>query len=145
MELHLNYETITPHPLPRKDIDPADTRKAYKAKLKAVRVSSATHREGASHLQYTGVIELDTLTTLAGVPPSAWEYKLGNRSAIEWVLDRYKERKPRDPTIREKFNTYKFLNYKEDVVKLIGQVTAVSVQTMAIIEEMELATIGSPL
>jgi len=150
MELHLNYETITPHPLPRKDIDPADTRKAYKAKLKAVRVSSATHREGAmhskpsashpqgaSHLQYTGVIELDTLTTLAGVPPSAWEYKLGNRSAIEWVLDRYKERKPRDPTIREKFNSYKFLDYKEDVVKLIGQVTAVSVQTMAIIEEMK--------
>ncbi len=62
-------------------------------------------KPGASHQQYTGEIELDTLTTLAGVPPAAWEYKLGNRSAIEWVLDRYKERKPRDPTIREKFNT----------------------------------------
>jgi hypothetical protein len=29
---------------------------------------------------------------------------LGNRSALEWVLDQYKEKTPKDPTIREKFN-----------------------------------------
>lgn len=68
--------------------------------------------------------------------PIAWEYKLGNRSAIEWVLDRYKERKPRDPTIREKFNTYRFADYKEEVIDLLGRVTAVSVATMEIIGEM---------
>lgn len=61
---------------------------------------------------------------------------MGNRSAIEWVLDRYKERKPRDPTIREKFNTYRFVDYKEEVIELIGRVTAVSVATMKIIGEM---------
>mgnify|MGYP007130765185 CR=1 FL=1 len=32
--------------------------------------------------------------TLAGVPPEAWAYRLGNRSAIDWVLDQYKEKKP---------------------------------------------------
>lgn len=68
--------------------------------------------------------------------PIAWEYKLGNRSAIEWVLDRYKECKPRDPTIREKFNTYCFADYKEEVIDLLGRVTAVSVATMEIIGEM---------
>ena len=31
------------------------------------------------------------------------------RSALEWVLDQYKEKKPKDPTIREKFNNYRFL------------------------------------
>ena len=39
-----------------------------------------------------------------GVPPEAWLYKLGNRCALDWVLDQYKEKKPRDPTIREKFD-----------------------------------------
>ena len=39
------------------------------------------------------VITLDEQTTLQGVPAQAWEYRLGNRSALEWVLDQYKERK----------------------------------------------------
>ncbi|MCB8920157.1 MAG: hypothetical protein H6662_01125 [Ardenticatenaceae bacterium] len=44
--------------------------------------------------------------------------------------------KPRDPTIREQFNIYRFADYKEDVVELVGRVTAVSVATMQIIEQM---------
>ena len=36
-------------------------------------------------------------------------------------------------TIREQFNTYRFADYKEDVVELVGRVTAVSVETMKII------------
>jgi predicted helicase len=56
--------------------------------------------------------------------------------AVERFLDRYKERKPRDATIHEKFNTYRFADYKEDVVELVGRVTAVSVATMQIVEQM---------
>ncbi len=43
------------------------------------------------------VPELDTVTTLRGVPAAAWEYRLGTYSALEWVLERYKEKKPKDP------------------------------------------------
>jgi len=39
-----------------------------------------------------GIIEIDELTLIKDVPKEAWEYKLGNRSAIEWVLDQYKEK-----------------------------------------------------
>ncbi len=122
MHLYLHYETIAPHPLIRTDIDPDTIRALYKAKLKA----NVTH----------DTIELDTYTTLSDVPLAAWEYKLGNRSAIEWVLDRYKESTPKDPTIREQFNTYRFRDYKEGVIELLGRVTAVSVQTMSIIAQM---------
>jgi len=38
---------------------------------------------------------------LTSIPPEAWDYRLGNRSALEWILDQYKEKKPKDPTIRE--------------------------------------------
>jgi predicted helicase len=64
--------------------------------------------------------------------------RLGNRSALDWVLDQYKEKKPKDPTIREKFNTYRFGDYKEKVVDLLMRVTTVSVETMHIVRAMEL-------
>jgi predicted helicase len=80
---------------------------------------------------------LDGITELSGVPALAWEYKLGNRSALEWILDQYKEKKPSDPTIAEKFNTYKFADYKEQVIDLLERVCTVSIETMKIVKEME--------
>jgi predicted helicase len=66
----------------------------------------------------------------------AWSYRLGNRSALEWILDQCKEKTPKDPTIREKFNTYKFADHKEVVVDLLKRVTRVSVETMQIVGAM---------
>ena len=60
-----------------------------------------------------------------------------SETALKWVLDQYKEKKPRDPTIRERFNTYRFADYKEDVIELLGRVCAVSVRTMEIVDGME--------
>ncbi len=55
---------------------------------------------------------------------------------IEWVLDQYKEKKPKDPTIREKFDTYRFADHKEKVIDLLARVTTVSVETVRIVEAM---------
>lgn len=119
MELHLNYETIEPYRLKRVEIAIKDN---PKAKLKADKPN--------------GAIALDDNTQLIGVPAIAWEYKLGNRSALEWILDQYKEKKPKDPTIAKLFNTYKFADYKEQVIDLLQRVCTVSVRTMAIIQQM---------
>lgn len=130
MELHLNYETAEPYPLDSietvPDVNAAQFAQLSKAKLKADKAK--------------GQIVLDGFTTLTGVPAAAWNYKLGNRSALEWVLDRYKEKKPRDPTIREKFNTYKFADYKEQVTQLLKRVCTVSVATVAVVTDMSEAT-----
>ncbi len=117
MELHLNYESIAQFPLERHDIEQA---KIPKAKLKADKEK--------------GLIILDDNTHLSGVPLQAWEYKLGNRSALEWILDQYKEKKPKDPTIAEKFNHYKFADYKEQVIELLSRVCTVSVETVKIVD-----------
>ena len=84
-------------------------------------------------------IELDKLTLLKGIPKEAWSYTLGNRSALEWVLDQYKEKKPSDPTIAEKFNTYRFADYKEKVIDLLMRVTTVGVGPMEVVRELEMA------
>ena len=52
------------------------------------------------------------------------------------MLDQHKERKPKDPTIREKFDTYRFADYKEKVIDLLARVTTVSVRTVTIVEQM---------
>jgi predicted helicase len=92
-----------------------------------------------------GNIMLDTETQLSGIPKTAWDYRLGNRSALEWIFDQHRERKPKDPTIRERFNTYRFADYKEavykeKVIELLTRVTRVSIKTMKIIAVMKAAT-----
>jgi predicted helicase len=52
------------------------------------------------------------------------------------MLKRYKEKKPKDPTIAGKFNTYRLAEYKEGVIELLMRVCTVSVETMKIIREM---------
>jgi predicted helicase len=56
--------------------------------------------------------------------------------ALEWILKRYKEKKPKDPTIAEKFNTYRFADHKEQVIDLLGRVCTVSGETMKVGGEM---------
>jgi predicted helicase len=43
---------------------------------------------------------------------------------------------PKDPTIRERFNSYRFRDYKEQVIDLLGRVCRVSVETVRIVREM---------
>ena len=84
-----------------------------------------------------GRIVIDSETVLGGIPPEAFSYRLGNRSALDWVLDQHKERKPKDPTIRAKFDTYRFADHKERVIDLLARVTRVSVQTVRIVGAMK--------
>ena len=119
LDLHLEFETAESWPLERNEKDGVTPTRAI---LRADKER--------------GVITLDEQTTLAGIPAAAWEYRLGSRSALEWVLDQYKERKPRDPTIRERFNTYRFADHKERVVALIGRVCTVSTFTTGIVNEL---------
>ena len=123
LDLHIGFDSVEPWPLERVE-KPGPPGKVI---LKADKDRN--------------VIVLDDKTTLTGVPYQAWIYRLGSRSAVEWVLDQYKERKPRDPTIRERFNTYRFADHKEQVIDLLRRVCAVSVETMRIVDyELDIMT-----
>lgn len=126
LDLHIGFETAEPWPLDRRDQD-------------GVTPTRAILRADKNQ----GTITLDEQTTLVGVSAEAWEYQLGNRSALEWVLDQYKERKPRDPTVLERFNTYRFADHKERVIDLLGRVCAVSAFTTTIVNELrDMSSIG---
>lgn len=125
MALHIGYEAVEPFALTRTD-EPDTRARAAGQSPKPVLKSDAA----------AGSITLDSETTLRGVPPEAWAYKLGNRSAIDWVLDQHKEKKPKDPTVRAQFDTYRFADYKEKVADLLMRVTTVSVETVRITDAM---------
>jgi predicted helicase len=71
--------------------------------------------------------------TLSGIPPGVYEYRLGNRGALEWVIDQYRvstdarsgivndPNRPDDP---------------EYIVRLIGQVITVSLETVKLVAEL---------
>ncbi len=120
LDLHLRYESVEPCEVERIDLA----------------AGGATPKPRLKGDASTGTIEIDSVTTLRGVPRAAWDYRLGNRAALEWVLEYHKERKPRDPTIRERFDTYRLADYKEQVIDLLRRVVTVSVETAQIVQAM---------
>ena len=129
MALHIDYEQVAPFPVAR--IETPDAK---------VRAASLEPKALLRSDPMAGSITIDSETTLRGIPPEAWAYILGNRCAIDWVLDQYKEKKPKDPTIREKFDTYRFADYKEKVIDLLMRVTTVSVETVKLVQAMKAAS-----
>jgi predicted helicase len=74
--------------------------------------------------------------TLLGIPPEAFEYRLGNRSALEWVIDQYQlSTDPRSGITSDP-------NREDDpqyIVRLVGQVVRVSIETMKIVKALPAA------
>ena len=126
MAMHIGYEEVAPWPVERIDT-PAKR-------------AAGTHPKPILKSQpEQGVVMVDADTQITGIPPEAWTYRLGNRSAIDWVLDQHKEKRPRDPTIAAKFNTYRFADYKESMIALLAKVVRVSMDTIAITDAMRVA------
>jgi len=125
MALHIHYELVEPWPLQRADTPDAKAARAGQSPRPILKSDPDA-----------GIIMIDSETQLGGVPKQAFAYRLGNRSALDWILDQHKEKTPKDPTIREKFNTYRFADHKERVIDLLARVTRVSVETMEIVEAM---------
>jgi predicted helicase len=108
--LHVEYESLEPWPLEEivnKDVPYSE--RVVKMKLSADKQS----------------LRVNDSLTLAGMPETAFEYRLGSRSALEWVIDQYQVKGESDPN-REDDPGY--------IVRLVGQVGRVSVETARIVK-----------
>ena len=114
-DLHVNYESAKEFPLQRQE--------NKEAKLDW-RVEAMKLSKDKASLFYNDFL------TLNGIPDETYDYRLGNRSALEWVIDQY--RVTRD----EKGNIASDPNRMDDeqyIVRLIGQVIMVSLETQKVI------------
>ena len=71
--------------------------------------------------------------TLDGIPAKAFKYRLGNRSALEWVIDQYCVKTDKRSGIINDPNRADDPQY---ILKLIKKVLTVSLETVEIIERL---------
>ena len=71
--------------------------------------------------------------TLATIPPEVFDYRLGNRSALEWVIDQYQVSTDKRSGITSDPNRDDDPQY---IVRLVGQVIRVSMETVAIVNSL---------
>jgi predicted helicase len=128
-ELHVHYEQQPEYPL--QYVEKADATLNWRVTKMKLNVGRASRPPTLSP-DKTELIYNDFLT-LTGIPPQVFNYKLGNRSALEWVIDQYKvSTDPRSGITNDP-------NRPDDpqyIVRLIGQVITVSLETLQIINNL---------
>jgi len=93
-DLHLDYESVEPTPL-RLVIDgqevPWDLRETISPSLLQVEKMrySRVRRDGRLEDDKTSIVYNEHMT-ISGIPAQAQDYLLGSRSALDWLLDRYR-------------------------------------------------------
>ena len=80
----------------------------------------------------TSLIYNDFLT-LGNIPPKAFDYRLGTRAALEWIVDQYRVKTDKRSGIVNDPNRSDDPQY---IVKLIGKVITVSLETVDIVERL---------
>ncbi len=121
-ELHVNYEKQPEYPLKRAENGKLDWR-VQKMRLGKDKTS----------------LVYNSFLTLSGIPPETYEYRLGNRSALEWVVDQYQVSTDKRSGI---VNDPNRADDPEYIVRLIGQVVTVSMETVRIVKALPELVIG---
>ena len=115
-EIHVGYEEVDGYPLDF--VETPDTPLDW-------RVEKMKFSKDKTQIKYNDFLTLD------GIPAKAFGYRLGNRSALEWVIDQYwVETYKRSGIVNDP-------NREDDpqyIVRLVGKVIAVSLETVEIVE-----------
>src|SRR5579863_9389487 len=118
MELHLNYEQAPEYALAwHENNDVPVNWYVKKMRLSADKCA----------------IEVNEWLTLAGIPQECFQYRLGNRSALEWVIDQYQVSTDKRSGITSDPNRLEDERY---IVRLVGKVVTVSVETVGLVGEL---------
>jgi predicted helicase len=115
VDLHVNYEEQKAFPL--KHVENAAARLDWC--VEAMKLSKDRD-----------AIQYNEFLTLAGIPQETFDYRLGNRSALEWVIDQYRVARDEHGNITSDPNRDDDEQY---IVRLVGQVITVSLETRKIV------------
>jgi predicted helicase len=118
-KLHLDYEKLKPWDL--EFIETPGLPLSYQVEDK-MRLSKDKLR-----------LTVNSSLTLAPIPPAAFDYRLGNRSALEWVIDQYQVSTDKRSGIKSDPNREDDPEY---IVRLVGQVIRVSLETVKLVNAL---------
>jgi predicted helicase len=106
--LHVRYESLEPWPLE----EMVNERVPYSQRVTKMKLSADKQS-----------VQVNDSLTLSRIPEEAFEYRLGSRSALDWIIDQYQVKGGSDPN-RDDDPGY--------IVQLVGQVVRASVETVRI-------------
>ena len=118
-EIHLGYEEMEEYHL--SFVETPDTPLDW-------RVEKMRLSKDKTQVKYNDFLTLD------GIPAKVFDYRLGNRSALEWVIDQYSVKTDKRSGIVNDPNRADDAEY---IVRLVGKVVAVSLETVGIVEELK--------
>jgi predicted helicase len=78
-------------------------------------------------------IKYNDFLTLTGIPPAVFLYRLGNRSALDWIIDQYQVTTDKRSEITNDPNR---LDDEQYIVRLIKQIITVSLETVEIVNNL---------
>ena len=91
-----------------------------------------------------GIIIFDGKNRIENIPKKAFDYKIGTRSALDWIIDYYKPKKlnpqkelHHKTLIENGLNSYDYKKIREYLFELIPKVIEISVETVDIFKELE--------
>jgi len=125
MELHIDYEKQPEYPLEQLE-DP-------KAQV-SFRVERMKLSKDKSEILYNDFL------TPRGIPSATYDYRLGNRSALEWVIDQYQVSTDKRSGIVNDPNRADDPQY---ILRLVGQVISVSLETQQIVAALPTLNLGA--
>jgi predicted helicase len=129
-DLHVNYEFVEPYAL--NEVVRSSENVTYR--LTKLSFSSAADK---TSMVYNGHL------TLAGIPEDAHRYILGTRSALEWLIDRYRVKTDGPSGIVNDPNDWcDEHNDPRYVVDLVKRIVTVSVETMKIVDSLPELDLG---
>jgi predicted helicase len=126
--LHLNYEAASPYPLDVQMRPGADPNNRETWRVEKMRWRSKTDRDA---IIYNGK------ATISGIPDGAHDYRVGSRTALEWIIERYQIKT--DPTSGIVNDPNDWCDEHDDptyIVDLIKKITTISVETVALVEQL---------
>ncbi len=130
LDLHIGYEEAAPYPLEERLAPRApDGPECYR--LLKMRWAGTSKAQDRSTIVYNDWI------TLAGIPDEAHEYVVGPRSALAWLMDRYRVRTDKASGIVNDPNDWGAeIDNPRYIIDLVKRVTTVSVETVAIVKTL---------
>ena len=126
--LHVNYEQERPWEL---DWEVADPERPIDYRVEKMRPLKRVQSEDGDYRIFDSLEYNDTLT-LRGIPAEAFRYRLGTRSALEWVIDQYRVKTDKRSGIVSDPNAWS--ENEQYIVNLVGRVVRVSVETVKIVD-----------
>jgi predicted helicase len=123
---HLNYETIEPYELEefKKDLYLDD---------KDYQVEKMVFGKNKNGIDKT-IIIYNSKLTLSQIPLEAYEYIVNGKSALEWIMERYKVTKDKDSGIINDPNHWS--ENPRYIVDLVKRIVRVSLETVRIVKSL---------